>query len=601
MALLKDLEHSKEFNVDKNSSLDFETISAFSHKSAWWIGECGHEWESVIYNKSKSNSSCPYCSGKRILKGFNDLVTINPKLATQWHPTKNSTKPELMFPNSNKKAWWICEKGHEWEAVIYSRHANGRGCPLCSGSRPVDGETDLASLNPELASQWHPTKNGILQPNMVTVKSSKKVWWLGKCGHEWEAFINNRSRNNASCPYCSGHKVLKGFNDITTTHLEIAKQWNPIRNHIDINKISKGSDINAWWMCSKKHEWQANVSIRTSQDTGCPTCSNRKIIQGFNDLKTSNPIVASDWNKAKNGKLTSEMVSEYSNKKVWWKCQSGHEWQAFVYARVNAGCRKCTAGLKSSKGEKEIKTFLKELGLNVSQSNYDLLKGNEIDLYSEKQNLAVEFNGLYWHTEAKGKNDRYHYDKWITCKRQGIDLTHIWEDDWNNKCQAVKNLLKAKVEIKLETLNYSKDYKIEEVTVKQAEIFFNENHIDGFTNCENHIGLYIEGDLKAAISFTDPNKYSESDILRFVSIENANESLNILLEYLSKEFNILKVKIIEDNGTGFLRLYESNGFTILNTIKPSYSYLVNGLRKKEANGLRDKIWDAGKTVLVKEL
>ena len=130
------------------------------------------------------------------------LSIVYPELAREWHPTKNGgLTADSVTLGSNKKVWWLGKCGHEWEAVIYKR-VNGRGCPYCSGKRVLKGFNDLGTKNPELAKEWHPTKNGDLTPYDVTSGSSKKVWWLGKCGHEWEASIVNRSRLESGCPFC---------------------------------------------------------------------------------------------------------------------------------------------------------------------------------------------------------------------------------------------------------------------------------------------------------------------------------------------------------------------------------------------------------------
>ena len=74
-------------------------------------------------------------------------------LLTQWHPTKNlGLSPDSNTFGSNKKAWWVCSKGHEWEATVFSRTTNQRGCPYCKGVRVIFGETDLETTHPILAS-----------------------------------------------------------------------------------------------------------------------------------------------------------------------------------------------------------------------------------------------------------------------------------------------------------------------------------------------------------------------------------------------------------------------------------------------------------------
>ena len=191
-----------EWDWNKNSILGFDPtkLTCGSHKKVWWLGKCGHEWEAQI-NSRDSGRGCPICAGKLIIDGINDLSSKYPEIALEWHPTKNEAlSPDKIAPKSNKSVWWMCCRGHEWKAKIEDR-ANGAGCPYCSHRRVAQRETDLATVNPKLAEEWHPTKNDTLSPSNVSQYSSKVVWWLGKCGHEWQASIGNRA-NGTGCPIC---------------------------------------------------------------------------------------------------------------------------------------------------------------------------------------------------------------------------------------------------------------------------------------------------------------------------------------------------------------------------------------------------------------
>ena len=143
----------------------------------------------------------------KLIKGVNDLATLRPELVTEWHPTKNGVKtPDIFTLYSNEKAWWICSLGHEWEARIADR-LKGCGCPICAGQKVLIGYNDLATTNPELAKQWHPTKNGNKTPEMFSKGSSEKAWWVCPLGHEWQAVIYSRVKGNG-CPICASNKKL---------------------------------------------------------------------------------------------------------------------------------------------------------------------------------------------------------------------------------------------------------------------------------------------------------------------------------------------------------------------------------------------------------
>ena len=280
----------------------------------------------------------------------NSLLAANPKLAAEWNFEKNGKlKPEHFFANSNKSVWWKCEKGHEWQAMINHRRC-GSGCPICSGRKVLRGYNDLATKNPKLAAEWNYEKNGALKPEQFTANSNKKVWWKCEKGHEWEAIISHRNRGS-SCPICSGHQVLQGYNDLGTKNPTLAKEWNYEKNNgLRPEDVTVGSDKKVWWKCEKGHEWEAAIASRNA-GCGCPICANKKALQGYNDLATVNPKLAAEWNHEKNGELKPEQFTANSGKKVWWKCEKGHEWEAKIDNRNNgSGCPICAREKRSKRG-----------------------------------------------------------------------------------------------------------------------------------------------------------------------------------------------------------------------------------------------------------
>ena len=311
-------ELAKEWHPTKNGKLKPEFVSYGSDKKVWWICDKGHEWEAVISSRV-SGVGCPYCSGNKVIKGENDLLTLYPSIAKEWHPTKNGDlKPEDFSIKSNKKIWWFGKCGHEWETSIYSRII-GNNCPYCGSQKLLVGFNDLKTKNPELAKEWHPTKNGKLMPEDVINGSHKKVWWLGKCGHEWQAAIGDRIRNGIGCPYCSNNKLLIGFNDLKTKNPELVKEWHPTKNRdLKPENFFPNSHKKVWWICDKGHEYESYI-IDRNNGNGCPICASKLIIKGINDLETLNPNLARYWDKDKNKEKPSEF-SIKSGKRVWWTC-----------------------------------------------------------------------------------------------------------------------------------------------------------------------------------------------------------------------------------------------------------------------------------------
>ena len=155
--------------------------------------------------------------------------------------------------------------------------------------RLVPYERSLAATHPDLANQWHPTKNGDLAPTDVVAGTAKKIWWFGECGHEWEAGGVSRSRNGTGCPFCTNRRVLRGYNDLATTHPHLAREWHPTKNgDLTPHDVLAGSGKKYWWFGTCSHEWNAAVSHR-SRGVGCPVCAGVSILAGDNDLATTIP------------------------------------------------------------------------------------------------------------------------------------------------------------------------------------------------------------------------------------------------------------------------------------------------------------------------
>lgn len=144
----------------------------------------------------------------------NSLQYCYPEIAAEWHPTKNGAlTPDKVSKAARRKVWWHGRCGHDWVMAVSDRTRppyedqngkihNPQGCPYCSSKRVLAGFNDLESQYPDIAAEWHPTKNGTLHPSDIMPGSGKKVWWLGKCGHEWQSTPNKRCKDNSQCPIC---------------------------------------------------------------------------------------------------------------------------------------------------------------------------------------------------------------------------------------------------------------------------------------------------------------------------------------------------------------------------------------------------------------
>ena len=154
----------------------------------------------------------------------------NPDLLSEWHPTKNlPLLPSKITTGSHKSVWWLGKCGHEWTYIL-SQRVKGKSCPYCFGRKVLPGFNDLATKRPDLIEEWDYEKNVDLDPSTVSEGCNSKVWWKGKCGHEWQATVDKRALSGRGCPYCAGKKVQRGFNDFASSYPKLATEWHPTKN-----------------------------------------------------------------------------------------------------------------------------------------------------------------------------------------------------------------------------------------------------------------------------------------------------------------------------------------------------------------------------------
>jgi hypothetical protein len=371
---------ASEWDWDKNHLFPSQ-VTPMSNKSVWWLCSLGHSWKAGVCDRTVGNG-CPYCAGKRALEGFNDLQTLNPKLAGEWDHEKNELRPTQVTIKSGKMIWWKCQNGHSWETKVATR-SNGSGCPHCSNQKVLKGFNDVKTLRPKLMEEWDYEKNELL-PSQFTPGSDTSVWWKCAQGHSWKAAVYRRSRGDG-CPYCAGNLVTIGVNDLLTTRPELAKEWDYDKNLLTPSQVSYGSTREVWWKCKLGHSWEYAISPRSS-GYGCPFCSGQRVLEGFNDLQTRNPELAKEWDYDKNT-LTPSQVTSATPKKIWWKCKLGHSWEAGVNTRkAGKGCPYC-AGRYLLEGFNDFKTRNPEL---VKEWDFDK---NEV---SPSQVIAFSEQKVWW-------------------------------------------------------------------------------------------------------------------------------------------------------------------------------------------------------------
>ncbi len=290
--------------------------------------------------------------------GESSLAALYPDIAKEWHPTKNgNVTPSMVSPGSNYNAWWKCSYcGKEFKKAVCTRTASGRlGCKKCSMGRSgkdmskkyIAEHGSFAENFPEIAKQWDYEKNGDVTPDTITT-NTKKYWWkCPKCGNEWQASTQARSKEHGpGCPVCCGRVANHGVNDLATLYPDSLNEWDYDKNKelgLDPGYLLPYSSKKAWWKCQKcGYEWQAIIGSHM-KGHGCPHCAGQVPIVGVDDFATEHPELLKEWDYSKNTDIDPTQVKSMSGKKVWWICSTcGNEWKTSICNRSKGkGCDYC--------------------------------------------------------------------------------------------------------------------------------------------------------------------------------------------------------------------------------------------------------------------
>jgi hypothetical protein len=308
---------AKQWHCELNGTLGPNDVAARGRELVWWQCEnnYAHIWQATVCNRTAARASgCPFCAGKQVDES-NSLSSCRPDLVLEWHPTKNDgLQPDELTTGSHKKAWWRCavNKKHEWETSVKDRAVANAGCPFCA-RKYVSDDNRLSVQAPEVAKEWHPTKNRVIRTDTsrgsflpklnkflapadrqkrsnrrltaadVPVSGREIVWWRCKKGHEWEARISSRTLEGHGCPYCSGRRVIPKESSLAARYPTVAKQWHPSRNEdMTPEDVPPMTNAHAWWRCHRSaiHVWKAEIGHVVAAfkvgNTGCPFCAGRR-------------------------------------------------------------------------------------------------------------------------------------------------------------------------------------------------------------------------------------------------------------------------------------------------------------------------------------
>jgi hypothetical protein len=280
------------------------------------------------------------------------------------------------------------------------------------------------------------------------------------------------------------------------------------------------------------------------------------------------------------------------------KCNSDYEIHKFLLANrilLNTEiCTNCNTLRDGSSGyENELKDYIRSIySGEIIENSRSIINPYELDIHLPEIGIAIEFNGLYWHSD-KYKNKNYHLTKHEMCLEKEIELIQIWQDDWLYKNDIIKSILNKKINngFKID----SSSCELKAVDGKLASEFLSKNHLKGISKSKINIGLFYKNDMVSIISFnrTRGDKYILTRYCNKLNF-NINGSSLRLLSYFKENINFEELVVHHDKSLGFCN-YEKLGFKRFRDYKPEFSYIISGIRKNKTKKLDSlKVYDSGK-------
>ena len=263
---------ARELHPTLNGDLTAKDIAGRSNERVWWLcTEKKHPFLATPANRTLTDSSCPVCLNRVILRGVNDFATTHPVIARELHPSSSSAKRAWeLTATDTKRRDWLCACGYEYRESVANR-VKGRSCPECKKRRVRKSGRSLVDTHPHLASTWLPELNEGREPADYTRGSKLDVvWWCENGQHPFPMRIEARTRG-CTCGYCAGRRLLQGFNDFATTHPELAPDWHHYRNRKYATEVMAGSNDKHYWLCKDGHATEQSIPHRI-ESGGCVEC-----------------------------------------------------------------------------------------------------------------------------------------------------------------------------------------------------------------------------------------------------------------------------------------------------------------------------------------
>jgi hypothetical protein len=286
-------------------------------------------------------------------------------------------------------------------------------------------------------------------------------------------------------------------------------------------------------------------------------------------------------------------------------CDKGHEYTTTDITIYNRGtrfkstqCTICNPISSFADNENEIVDFLNNINIECERNNRLLIKPKELDIYIPSHNLAIEFNGVYWNSD-KYRDRNYHRNKFNECVSNGIKLISIWEDDWVNNKDIIKDIIKKRLNILPNNILYARKCIIKNVSIDEQKIFLFNNHIQGYVPATYSYGLYLDDMLVSMMTFGKRMiGHCSEDMVEILRYANKIDfgvigGVEKLFNHFLKNTSYTTIKSFSDPSYFEGSVYNKLGFELKSFNNPSYFYVKNFKRYHRTKFTKSNLVDSG--------
>ena len=547
---------------------------------------------------------------------------------------KNYKYKDFIYINNKQKIEIICDKNHSFNMSV-SQHLKGYKCPYCDGHKKSKSEIldeivkkhnneyeypnfsykkldDKIEIICKEHGQFQQSlklhRNGSKCPKCVNRHNLSNIDFIDKCmkidsklNYSQVKYVNNKTKVNIICPkhglisrYPSSIKkyvcfecyiIEKSFNDFVKKASDKYKGRYNYYNYFSSKSKIKIEDKETGFIFYQTPSYHLT----------CDYFYNKRTVNDF--IEKSNEIHNHSYEYT-------ESVYIGNKDKIRIKCKEHGFFEQIVNNHLRgAGCPKCN---RFNKKENSLFDFISQnYDGDIIKSDRKLLNGKELDIYLPELKLAFEFNGLYWHSDIF-KDEMYHVDKSKNCLQKGVQLIHIWEDDWIHKQDIVKSIILNKLGKSKKI--YARKCSIKIVKNKEARDFLTNNHIQGFVGSNTKIGLYYQDELVCLMTFGglrkslgQLSKSNSYELLRFCNKlgHSVVGGAGKLLNHFLNNYKVEEIISYSDISRGDGSLYKILNFKLISETTPNYYWVIDGIRSHRFNFRKDRLvslgYDAKKT------